>query len=146
MRLYSENDLNLYNIKQKLKQFKLNKNESNIMLTNNGLYKYVHGDLFLFKLYFKEKSKYCYDYIDNKNFIITPNKWVKVEQRYQLPVEHHIFEQTILSYSSRDKSPVKFICEYINNELNDYYFIIPDDSEMDPLVKEDICSFLAKLD
>ena len=146
MRVYPVNNINVYNIKSKFRNFHLKQNQSNIMLTNNGFYKNIKEDLYLFKFNFKEKSKIMENYIGNNTFILTPDKWVKIDKRYRLPMIHKVIELTTLTYTIRKDAPVKFVCEYQDGNINDYYFIVPEDFEMDLLVKEDICSFLTNLD
>ena len=146
MRVYPTNELNIYNIKNKFKKLQLKQSKSKLMLTNNGFYKNIKGDLYLFKFNFKEKSKIIENYIDNNPFVLTPNKWIKIDKRYRLPIIHKVIELETLTYTIRKDAPVKFVCEYQDDNINDYYFIVPEDFEMDLLVKEDICSFLSKLD
>ena len=146
MRVYPVSNINTYNVKSKLKKFILKENRSNMMLTDNGFYKNIKGELYLFKYNFKEKSKILENYIKNKNFILTPEKWIKIDKRFRLPIIHKIINLYTLTYTIRKDAPVKFICEYQDGNLNDYYFIIPENFEMDLLVKEDICSFLNDLD
>ena len=146
MRIYPANNINIYNIKSKYKNFYLKKNKSKIMLTENGFYKNIKGELYLFKFNFKEKTNILENYIDNKTFILTPDKWIKIDKRFRLPITHTIIEYDTFTYTIRKDAPVKFVIEYQNDELNDYYFIVPEDFEMDPLIKEDVCSFLTNLD
>lgn len=146
MRVYPVHSINIYNIKTKLKNFHLKQNKSKIALTDSGLYKNIKEELYLFKFNFKEKSKIIENYIDNNPFVLTPNKWIKIDKRYRLPIIHKVIELETLTYTIRKDAPVKFVCEYQDNNINDYYFIVPEDFEMDLLVKEDICSFLSKLD
>ena len=146
MRVYPINELNIYDIKTKFKKLHLKQSKSNLMLTNNGFYKNIKGDLYLFKFNFKEKTKNLENYVKNKSFILTPNKWLKIDKKYRLPLVHKIIQLETLTYTLRKDAPVKFVCEYKNGEVNDFYFTIPEGFEMDILVKEDICSFLTKLD
>ena len=146
MRVYPISNVNTYNVKSKLKKFILKENNTNVMLTDNGFYKNIKGELYLFKYNFKEKSKILENYIKNKNFILTPEKWIKIDKRFRLPIIHKIIKLSTLTYTIRKDAPVKFVCEYRNGNLNDYYFIVPENFEMDFLVKEDICSFLNDLD
>ena len=146
MRVYPVSNINIYNIKSKYKNFYLKENKSKIMLTENGFYKNIKGELYLFKFNFKQKTNILKNYINNETFILTPDKWIKIDKRFKLPVNHTIIESNTLTYTIRKDAPVKFIIEYQNENLNDYYFIVPDHFEMDPLIKEDICSFLTNLD
>lgn len=146
MRVYPVSKINIYNIKTKFKNFNIKQNKSNIMLTDNGFYKNIKDELYLFKFNFKEKTKILENYIENKSFILTHDKWIKIDKRYRLPTIHKIIKLETLTYTIRKDAPVKFVCEYKDGEINDFYFLIPEDFEMDLLVKEDICSFLTKLD
>jgi len=146
MRLYPTSNINLYNVKSKLSNCILKELNNKIMLTNNGMYKYYKNELYLYKFNFKEKTKILDNYFKNYNLILTPDKWIKIDKSYNLPITHEILDVTTLTFTLRKNAPVKFVCEYINNEINDYFFIIPENFEMDPHIKEDICSFLNKLD
>lgn len=145
MRLYPQYSLKIYNIKEQLKSFYLTEQENSIMLTNNGFFQEIKNDIFIFKFNFKEKDQILNNYINNKNFILTPEKWLKIEERLQLPFLHKKITIKKLIFSPRKGSPVKFLCEIKENEVYDYYFTIPENEELDPLIKEDICSFLNKL-
>lgn len=146
MRLYPISELNIYNIKTKFKKFHLKQNKCKIMLTDNGFYKNIKGELYLYKFNFKEKTKILENYIQNKSFILTHDKWIKIEKKYRLPLIHKIMDLDTLTYTIRKDAPVKFVCEYKEGYINDFYFLIPEGFEMDILVKEDICSFLTNLD
>jgi hypothetical protein len=145
MRVYPSHDINIYNFKIKYNKYILKKDKSKIMLTDNGFLKNINNELYLYKFNFKQKSKILKNYINKNNFILTPDKWIKIDKTYQLPVVHKIIDSNILTYTIRKNAPVKFVFEYVGDKLNDYYFIVPEDYEMDLHVKEDICSFLTKL-
>jgi hypothetical protein len=146
MRFYPISKINIYNLKSKLKKIHFKQNTCKIMLTDNGFYKNIKGDLFLYKFNFKEKTKIIENYIGDKSFILTHDTWLKIDKRYKLPIVNKIIELKTLTYTMRKDAPVKFVCEYIDSEIRDFYFVIPEDFEMDILVKEDICSFLTNLD
>lgn len=146
MRVYPVNTINTYNIKNKLKHFILKEKTTKMMLTDNGFFMNIRNELHIFKFNFKEKSNILENYINNKDFILTHDKWIKIDKRYKLPIAHKIVDSNILRFTIRKDAPVEFICEYIDGDLRDYYFTIPENYEMDPLIKEDICSFLTKLD
>ena len=145
MRVYPIDDINIYNFKIKYSKYNLKNDISKIMLTDNGFFKNIKNELYLHKFNFKQKSQILKNYINKNDFILTHDKWIKIDKRYRLPTVHKIIDSNILTYTIRKNAPVKFVFEYVEGELNDYYFIIPDDYEMDLHVKEDICSFLTKL-
>jgi hypothetical protein len=144
MRLYPKDSLNLHGLDEKMEGYKFSKSKDTLMLTRSGIYKNINDSLYIYKFNFKEKDKYIKNYIENYDFILTPNKWIKIEERYQMPTVYHVMNTTKMKYLPREKAPVAFICEFLDGELRDYYFEIKEDAE-DLLIKEDVCSFLSRL-
>ena len=145
MRIYPQHSFTLYNVKEQLKTYHLIEKTVNIMLTENGFYQANKDDIFIYKFNFKEKDLILENYIQNDTFILTPEKWLKIEPRYQLPFVHEKMVIKKLIFSPRKRSPVKFLCEIRDGVIIDYYFTISEYDHNDPLIKEDICSFLNKL-
>ena len=76
--------------------------------------------------------------------MITPNKWGKTDERYQLPFVNKIIQLKTRSFSPRKGSKFKFIVEETLDGIVDYYFKSPESYDNHSL-KEDIGSFLDKL-
>ena len=90
--------------------------------------------------------------IDNFEIIINRNKWIKEEEWLQIypdAIEEHI---DVVTYHLRKDATVEFIIERQKNKINDFYFLIKsnDDVEIPNInnnisIKEDIISFLSEL-
>ena len=109
------------------------------------MFKYTDDTLMVCKINQMDKGNISIKkYIKDMDFIITPNKWGKVDKRYRLPFVNEIIEVKTLVFSPRKGSKFKFVVEKANNGITDYYFKSPEKHDNHSL-KEDIGSFLDKL-
>lgn len=136
MRYYVENFYlkNLNIINEYLKQ----QSKEQIILSNDGLYKYIDSQLYKFKI---RNNKDDIIIKNNKNNIISTDVfWKKNDASYKIPfifkkIEMHVYEFNIIP-------DVTFRVEKINNKIYDYYFLSKY-SHMDFFLKDGIISFLS---
>jgi hypothetical protein len=145
MRYYPTRKIDTTNIFSKLNDLHCVTKKEKIMLTQYGVFKYDKNQLMQAKLNLTEKGNMSIrKYINDFDFVITPEKWGKTEKAYKLPFVNQIIEMTTSTFILREKSSLKFIIEKNGKEINDYYFVSPENSDNHSL-KEDIGSFLEKL-
>lgn len=145
MRLYPLFKYDLYDFETKLKGLHKRINNETIMLTDNGMLKNIKGQMFIYKFNFKEKITMLKKYLDNKDYILTYDKWLKVEERYNMPFKHKIINIKKIIFETHKNSQVKFVFEIKDNKIHDYYFTFPENEENDPLIKEEINTFLERI-
>lgn len=145
MRYYPCSTLNLDNFCSKLSRYQKTIKNDQLLLTNHGFYKYINDDLYKFKMHFeKDSTSIKKKYINDIDFKITNNKWIKIDKEYSLPRDNAIIKSNMYIFSPRPKSKTKFIVEKINGGIHDYYFTSNEDFDNHSL-KEDITSFLLLL-
>ena len=143
MRYYIDIDLNVKNTIEILtKKMKFEKKKEDILLTNDGLYKYIKNDLYCFKINNNNNESVINNYISNINIIKTDNLWKKIFLSNQLPYEHFKMGITTYTFFPYDKKVFKFIIEIYENDKIDYYFETNEDDEKSFFFKESISSFL----
>jgi len=137
--------LDIDNFSYKLSKCIQKIHKDSLLLTNHGFYKYVGDELYKYKIYTDKKEDIVRKkYIQNIDFIINNNQWIKKEKEHRLPtegetvyLERHIF---LLS----PKSKTKFVIEKLEGNGLDYYFTSKETADHHSL-KEDIASFLSLL-
>jgi hypothetical protein len=143
-------NLTTTNTKNKLDDFLQKKTLEQILLTKEGLYKYVKDQLFKFNL---DLSKINNTHAEKKEQILFGNNtyvfptsyaWKKYDEMYSFPKIHSKINIETAFFKLNKKSNHTFVIEYINNTLNDFYFLSPESLDNHSL-KEDINSFLAIL-
>jgi hypothetical protein len=145
MRYYPNESIDLRDMKRKLNDYSCIEESDKILLTQYGMFKYVKNVLMVSKFNLMEEGNMSIKkYINNVDFIITPNKWGKTDKRYQLPFVNEIIQLKTYSFSPRKGSKFKFVVEESSNGAVDYYFMSPESYDNHSL-KEDIGSFLDKL-
>ena len=145
MRYYLNTELNIKNTIEVLtKTIKFEKKKEDILLTNNGLYKYIKNNLYCFKINTNDNETVINNYINNINIIKTDNLWKKIFISNQLPYEHFKMGITTYIFFPYDKKEFKFIIELYQNDKVDYYFETNEDDEKSFFLKENISSFLKK--
>jgi hypothetical protein len=136
MRYYVENFYlkNLNIINEYLKE----QSKEQIILSNDGLYKYIDRQLYKFKI---RNNKDDIIIKNNKNNIISTDvSWKKYDISYKIPF---IFKKIeVLVYDFNIMPDVTFRVEKINNKISDYYFLSKY-SYMDFFLKDGIISFLS---
>jgi len=143
MRYYIDIDLNVKNTIEILtKKMKFEKKKEHILLTNDGLYKYIKNDLYCFKINNNNNESIINNYISNINIIKTDNLWKKIFLSNQLPFEHFKMSITTYTFFPYDKKEFKFIIELYENDKIDYYFETNENDEKSFFLKESISSFL----
>ncbi len=143
MRYYLNTELDIKNTIEVLtKTIKFEKKKEDILLTNNGLYKYIKNNLYCFKINTNDNETVINNYINNINIIKTDNLWKKIFISNQLPYEHFKMGITTYIFFPYDKKEFKFIIELYQNDKVDYYFETNEDDEKSFFLKENISSFL----
>ena len=101
---------------QKLNEYLKKQKKENIILATDGLYKYVDGDLFKFKLNSTED-----DIVIDDDIIGTDVSWKKYDRSFQIPF---IFKKIEIDISDFNiEKDVTLRIEKINNKISDYYFL-----------------------
>lgn len=149
------NNLTKANTKNKLNQYLQKTISENILLTKEGMYKYIKHQLFKFKIdlhkindlekkkqYKKTSSKFLFG--ENTFIFPTSFQWKKHEEMYSFPKIHSKINTKTNFYKLNKKSHHRFVVEFINNKLSDFYFLSEENLDNHSL-KEDINSFLAIL-
>jgi|TARA_R110002074_G_scaffold345469_1_gene515898 hypothetical protein len=145
MRYYPDENIDICDIKQKMNDCSCSERVDKILLTHYGMFKYINDALVVSKFNLMEEGNMSIKkYVKNVDFMITPNKWGKTDERYQLPFVNKIIQLKTRSFSPRKGSKFKFIVEETLDGIVDYYFKSPESYDNHSL-KEDIGSFLDKL-
>ena len=137
--------LNLDNFRHTLSECIQMIYKDSLLLTNHGFYKYVGDDLYKYKISTdKKEDTVRKKYIQNIDFIINRNQWIKKEKEYRLPTESVVvyLESHIFLLSPQSKT--KFVIEKLEGNILDYYFTNKENADHHSL-KEDIASFLSLL-
>ena len=95
-------------------------NKESILLAQDGLYKYINGELFKFKV--KDNNNDTIINIDTNNNIFASNySWKKYDISFTIPF---IFKKLNLeTYDFNIEKDITLRLEKINNNISDYYFI-----------------------
>jgi hypothetical protein len=126
--------------KHSIYEKKKNETDENWILTNEGFYKYTKNNLFKYKLDLtNEDTPEKYGDIMVRNI-----SWKKHSEEWNIPLSHDIVKIKKVEYKLYNKSSTSFIIEYMENEINDYYFESVENIDNYSL-KEDINSFLSML-
>jgi hypothetical protein len=145
MRYYPDENIDICDIKQKMNDCSCSERVDKILLTHYGMFKYINDALVVSKFNLMEEGNMSIKkYVKNVDFMITPNKWGKTDERYQLPFVNKIIQLKTRSFSPRKGSKFKFIVEETLDGIVDYYFKSPESYDNHSL-KEAIGSFLDKL-
>ena len=144
MRYYPCRELNLNDVKNKLKGMYVKEYTEICLLTLHGIYKYIGDELTIFKFNLHDNNNMLRQYVDNTDFLVSSNTWKKIESRNHLPMIHRKTTIKNLIFSPNAKSKFKFIIESSDTGKIDYYFTSPEEPENKSL-KEDISSFLQAL-
>ena len=100
---------------QKLNEYLKKKKKEQIILASDGLYKYVDGDLFKFKLNSTKD-----DISIDGDIIGTHVSWKKYDRSFKIPFIFKKIEMDI--YDFNIEKDVTLRIEKINNKISDYYF------------------------
>ena len=120
---------------QKLNEYLKKQKKENIILATDGLYKYVDGDLFKFKLNSTED-----DIVIDGDIIGTDVSWKKYDRSFQIPF---IFKKIEIDISDFNiEKDVTLRIEKINNKISDYYFL-SNYAHDNFFLKDGIISFLS---
>tara|TARA_B110000211_G_scaffold234392_1_gene303841 strand:+ start:2108 stop:2533 length:426 start_codon:yes stop_codon:yes gene_type:complete len=120
---------------QKLNEYLKKQKKENIILATDGLYKYVDGDLFKFKLNSTED-----DIVIDGDIIGTDVSWKKYDRSFQIPF---IFKKIEIDISDFNiEKDVTLRIEKINNKISDYYFL-SNYAHDNFFLKDGIVSFLS---
>ena len=145
MRYYPDKNIDICDIKRKMNDYSCSERVDRILLTHYGMFKYINDALMVSKFNLMEEGNMSIKkYVKNVDFMITPNKWGKTDERYQLPFVNKFIQLKTRSFSPRKGSKFKFIVEETHDGIVDYYFKSPESYDNHSL-KEDIGSFLDKL-
>jgi hypothetical protein len=101
---------------QKLNEYLKKKKKEQIILASDGLYKYVDGDLFKFKLNSTKD-----DIIIDGDIIGTHVSWKKYDRSFKIPFIFKKIEMDI--YDFNIEKDVTLRIEKINNKISDHYFL-----------------------
>lgn len=144
MRYYPCSEFNLTNIKSKLLNMVLHEKEEIWLLSLHGIYRYFKDEMLIYKLNLNNSDRVLKNYIEGMDFLMSANTWKKIEPRHHIPPNHHKIRVKTYTFSPNPRSKFKFIVEIYETGKTDYYFTSPEDPE-NPLLMDDICSFLTAL-
>lgn len=144
MRYYPCSELLLTDVKKKLSNMVIKEENETWLLSLHGIYKYVNDNLMIYKLNLNEEEHLLKNYINNIDFIISPNTWKRIEVRHNIPLANRKINVKTYYFSPNSKSRFKFVMEVYSTGKIDYYFSSPEEAD-DYSLKEDICSFLNAL-
>ena len=135
--------VDLKNIEQNLNKLYLEKKEIIYkFLTEDCIIKERAGEFYKFKIQDNNCDVRVENYIKDHTIVGTDFFEKKIEPIYYIPYEHHLINMERRIYSLRQNT--KFIVEYIDGKMTDYYFRSNEDPRNFSL-KEDIYSFLSIL-
>ncbi len=116
-----------------------------LLLTKHGFYKYIGDELYKYKISMDKKEDIVLKkYIQNIDFIINRNQWIKKDKEFRLPTESVVVYLETHVFLLSSKSKTKFIIEKLEDNILDYYFTSKENPDHHSL-KEDIASFLSLL-
>ena len=144
MRYYPCSELDLRNVKEKLRMMQFKEKIEQWLFTLHGIYRYNKDELIVYKFNLNEDDKILRNYIKQEDFLVSPNTWKKIEVRHNIPILSHKITVKTYFFSPSPKSKFRFIVEYYDSDKVDYYFTSPEDDSNKSL-QEDISSFLVAL-
>ena len=127
----------------KLDQKLIKNNNEKILLTFNGIFKYHNNDLIKYKINIG-KSPDTINTLYGTKFYCSDFIWKKLDDSFQIPIEHQIIKKNIKTFSLNSKSCTSFIVELLDNKVQDFYFESKESFDNHSL-QEDIVSFLLLL-
>jgi len=153
MRYYPVMDFDINSIITMFDKNNTYKEEGELVLAHDGLYKYEKGGLYVYKINRENTTNIILDnFIDNITFIKTDDLWERKREAFNIPYLNTIVNYKIFNFSLGPKGETKFIVEKINDSIN--YYFKTDESKLNEcdnganinfFIKQDICLFLKKL-
>ena len=120
---------------QQINEYLKKEKKEQIILANDGLYKYIDEDLYKFKLV-GDKN----DIMIDGDIIGTDIYWKKYDKTFQIPFIFKKIEMNI--YDFNIEKDVTLRIEKINNKISDFYFV-SSYSHDNFFLKNGIISFLS---
>ena len=115
-----------------------------ILITEEGLYKYINNTLYKFKIVPSTATHLKPFTIQNTQIFPVGYNFQKKSEVTQIPPQHHFITLHKKMYKLNPKSTTVFTLEYRNNKIKDFYFESPEQFDNHSL-QEDITSFLSLL-
>lgn len=144
MRYYPCSEINIKNVKTLLGNMVFKEYTEQWLLTNSGIFKYIGDDLTVLKFNLNEDDIILKKFLDNDDFIATPNTWKKIGNINHIPMINKKITVKVCTFSPSIKSKFKFVTESYDSGKVDYYFISPEEPTNKSL-QEDISSFFEAL-
>lgn len=149
MKIYNKNLKLQFLDKTKLKDYLYNSRNISYIYSKKGVYRiYDNKDLHEINI-IDGKIDNLENYVDGENYLIDYTI-IKKNKKFvsNLPLNHIKKDLLVNYYSLRDKSPIIFVIEEIDNNIYDVYFMLRDtyaaysDADIhNPFILEDIKKF-----
>ena len=130
-----------HNIHKLLKFMQQSRTEK-LILSSDGMYKYVNDKLYKFKLHATGKAMGTDG--GKSSQLATAMSWKKYDVAYRIPIRHSVVTIATTEYKLHPKSSSKFCIEKLDSHIHDYYVESPLKLG-DPSLSKDIDSFLSFL-
>lgn len=146
MRYYLDIDIDIKNFITNLidKNVKYEIINENILLTNEGMYRYDNDKLICCKLDNSEPI-IIKNFINDYTLIKMNEPWKNSIPKFQIPYDNYKLHLTKYTFLPFDKKDFKFIIELYDSDKIDYYFDTYETDENSFFLKENIGSFLKNL-
>jgi len=139
MKKYYLDDIDIY----KIKNYNFDVSDENIIITNDGLIKIIKDEYFLFS-FINKSPKIIENFHKNNNLYIDNSYFKKIQQIYQIPIEHKFLNITFHKYNIDQKNKIYFVKEILNKNVIDYYFQCDSKINIDT-IQNCIFTFLTRL-
>lgn len=142
MLYYPDTIIQDYDLRKYCDNFDYTHTDEQMLLTEDGLYKYNDDKLTRYTVSFNNKDDLLLkNYFDDIDVYVTPDMWEQKDINYHIPYIHETIKQKRYTFSPRKGSPVKYIIEYTESCEFNHYFTSSSKFD-DVLLKEDIGLFL----
>tara|TARA_B100000795_G_C22715874_1_gene405433 strand:- start:438 stop:854 length:417 start_codon:yes stop_codon:yes gene_type:complete len=127
---YIEN-ININNILERKKQFNLY--YETLILTENGFIKVVKDKYVNYILKKNMDIEVIENFLDNSDLFIDKSSFIKDKIINCIPINH---KKINLEFHNYKIGKIKFVIEYIDKRIKDYYFISETNLDIDNIQKE----------